>query len=182
MISGQASPEEQSICVSCGFCCDGTLFLHAHLNEGERGHLPVKIEQACFTEEKKDYFMLPCLYFSGKCTIYDKKKADVCSDYRCQLLKDFAQGKITLKDALETVRVAIQLRKEILTEARKVTGQAEIVFRQLLSWLGKKQKLAGADLKLSDDLEILLVKCNIFEALLIRHFRSAEEFDKMIMK
>jgi hypothetical protein len=182
MKPAQAPPEEQSICVSCGFCCDGTLFLHAHLNEGERGHLPVKIEQACFTEKEKDYFMLPCLYFSGKCTIYDKKKADVCSDYRCQLLKDFAKGKITLNDALETVVVAIQLRTEILTEARKVTGQAGIVFRQFLSWLGKKQKLAGADLQLSDDLEMLLVKCNIFEALLIRHFRSAEEFDKMIMK
>lgn len=182
MNSGKAPLEEQSICVMCGFCCDGTLFLHAHLNDGERGSLPEKIERSCFTEDGKDYFMLPCSYFSGNCTIYEKAKADVCSSYRCQLLKDFAEGKITLTDAMETVQVANKLRKGLLEESRRVTGQERIVFRQLLSWLGKAQKLAGSDMKMSNDQEMLVVRCNIFEALLIKHFRSAAEFEKLVMK
>ena len=33
---------EQEICVTCGFCCDGTLFKYAVLQSGERGNLPAK--------------------------------------------------------------------------------------------------------------------------------------------
>ncbi|MBE0674536.1 MAG: hypothetical protein IH591_07745, partial [Bacteroidales bacterium] len=92
MLKGVEAPaEEQAICVVCGFCCDGTLFVNAGLNQGERGSgLPEKIEQASFSEGGRDYFRLPCNYFSGKCSIYDRNRADVCSSFRCQLLKDLA--------------------------------------------------------------------------------------------
>ena len=30
--------------------------------------------------------------------------------------------------------------------------------------------------------DLLQARCNIFEALLIRHFRSTDDFDKLIMK
>ncbi len=137
----QGPAEEQSICVVCGFCCDGTLFLHAHLNPGERGSLPEKIEQASFSEDGKDYFRLPCLYFSEKCTIYDRKRADVCGSYRCQLLKDFAEGKVSLPDALEIVRQARTMRDETMEEYRRISENRDrINFRQLLLNLGKIQE------------------------------------------
>ncbi len=178
-----APVEEQTICVGCGFCCDGTLFLHAHLNPGERGSLPDKIEENCFTEKDKDYFRLPCQYFSGKCTIYDRKRADVCSSYRCQLLKDFAEGKLFLSDALETVRDARNMRYEVIEEYRKISGNSDkINFRQLLLNLGKIPGAASEGKPLSMDYEMLLARCNILEALLIKHFRSAEDFEKIIMK
>ena len=175
--------DEQNICVICGFCCDGTLFMHAHLNPGERGNLPEKIEEAGFSEDGKDYFRLPCQYFSEKCTIYDRKRADVCSSYRCQLLKDFAEGKISLSDSLETVRGARGMRYEIMEEYRRISGNSDrINFRQLLLNLGKIQEAVSEEKPLSMDYEMLLARCNIFEALLIKHFRSAEVFEKMIMK
>jgi hypothetical protein len=178
-----ASLNEQNICVTCGFCCDGTLFLHAHLNAGERGNLPEKIEQASFSEKDKDYFRLPCQYFSEKCTIYDRKRADVCSSYRCQLLKDFDKRKVSLSDALETVHGARSTRHEIMEEYRRISGNSNRVnFRQLLLNLGKVQKAASEEKPLGMDYEMHLARCNIFEALLIKHFRSAEEFEKMIMK
>ena len=179
-LSHTAPSDEQGICVTCGFCCDGTLFLHAHLNPGERGHLPEKIELSSYSENGSDYFRLPCGYFDRKCSIYLQMKADVCSGYRCQLLKDYAEGKIMLQDALETVQMTVQVRKEILEVSRKVTREEKMVFRQLLSWLGKAQQSSEEGMKMSDDLEMLLIRCNIFEALLIKHFRSAEDFNKMI--
>ena len=39
----EAPVEEQRICVGCGCCCDGTLFVNAGLNPGERGGLPGQI-------------------------------------------------------------------------------------------------------------------------------------------
>ena len=181
----QGPPDEQKICVKCGFCCDGTLFLHACLNPGERGvgDLPEWIEENSFTEDGKDYFRLPCNYFSEKCTIYDLRRAVVCGSYRCQLLKDFADGKISVNDAVETVREAMQMRKELLEQYRNISGNDGVMnFRQLLIELGKIQKSATDKGSLSMAYEMLLVRCNIFEALLIKHFRSAEDFEKMIMK
>ena len=127
--------------------------------------------------------MLPCNYFSGKCTIYDKKRADVCSSYRCQLLKDFAAGKIPMQDALESVREVMGLREEIMKEYRRISGNGtRISFRQLLAELGKIQKSATKEAPVSIDYDLLLAKCNIFEALQIKHFRSTEDFEKMLMK
>ena len=173
--------EEQKICIKCGFCCDGTLFLHAGLVPGERGHLPEKIEQNSFSEGGKDFFKLPCLYFKGKCTIYDQKKANVCSSYRCQLLKDFADKKITFHDAQEIVREAMKMRTEIMEQYREISGESEnINFIQLLRELGKVQKSVSDSNLLSAEYEMLIARCNIFETLLIKHIRSAGDFESMI--
>lgn len=181
----QGPPDEQTICVTCGFCCDGTLFLHAHLNPGERGvgDLPEWIEENSFDEGGKDFFRLPCHYFSEKCTIYDRKRAYVCGSYRCQLLKDFADGKVTLDDAQKTVTEAMRLRAEIIEEYHRVSSdKRDINFRELLIKLVKIVKAASDKEPVGLDYDLLLVRCNIFEALLIKNFRSAEDFEKMIMK
>jgi hypothetical protein len=178
-------PDEQNICVMCGFCCDGTLFLHACLEPGERGtgFLPFWIQENSFTESDKDYFRLPCHYFSEKCTIYDRKRAYVCGSFRCQLLKDFAEGKIFVSDAAEIVREAMQIRKELLDQYKNISGNSrDTNFRQLLVELGKTQKAATDKESTGMEYEMLLARSNIFEALLIKHFRSVEDFEKMIMK
>ena len=178
----QGPPEEQKICVTCGFCCDGTLFFHAMLQPGEKGSLPEKIEQNYRMEKGKEFFLLPCLYFSEKCTIYDQKRAEVCSGYRCQMLKDFSEGKVTMVDALETVRAALKIRIELISKYREVSGKnRKISFKQLLIQLGKVMKSGTKKDPSRTDYELLLARCNIFEALLIKHFRSADDFGKMMI-
>lgn len=189
--------------MECGFCCDGTLFLHAHLNPGERGHLPEKIERASYSKDGRDYFRLPCGYFDRKCTIYDQKKANVCSDYRCQLLKDFSAGKISHEDALQVVREAGRMRAELFEEWKKMTGEKDgINFMSILREMEKIRKattggeaaLPQADMIVPEaelvvpetnmfvpQTDLFVARCNIFEALLIKHFWSAGEFDKLMM-
>lgn len=174
--------DEQKICVTCGFCCDGTLFAHACLNPGERGNLPAKIEAESFSEGGSDYFRLPCHYFFSKCSIYDQRRADVCSSYRCQLLKDFAGGKVSLNDALGVISDAMSMRDRLLEQYRKMSGNgAVITFRQLLTVLGTLQKTAAGKEPLSIGYEMLLAGCNIFEALMIKNLRSADDFEKMMV-
>ena len=180
----QGPPEEQVICVSCGFCCDGTLFLHAHLDPGERsvGDLPEWIVEHSVCKDGKEYFPLPCSYFSTKCTIYDKQRAKVCSSFRCQLLKDFAEQKLTLDDALEVVKEASRIRAELSEQYRFVSGKSgNPVFRQMLIELADLQNSASGTLANSLEYDIFVARCNIFEALLTKHLRSAEDFEKMIM-
>ncbi len=180
MSNNIAPEEEQKICVGCGFCCDGTLFIHAVLKPGERTTAPEKIREQVFNEGEKDYFWLPCTYFSDKCLIYDSKRADVCGSYRCQLLRDFAGGKITLEEALGVVKEARAMRSELMGQYRHLTGNnEEMHFIRLLMKLGKLQETGREDEQPDMDLEILLARCNIFETLLIKHFRSAGDFGKM---
>jgi hypothetical protein len=174
-------PPEQAICISCGLCCDGTLFQHAHLNAGERDGLPEKMRSAWFSEGEKEYFRLPCGYFGGKCTIYDKHKANVCSSYRCQLLRDFAEGKVLLDEALEVVKDACKTRDELLAEYRRITGfEGKLFFRLVQDELAKAGEKEDLPHEKKNELSLLQAKCNIFEALLIKHIRSADDFKKMI--
>ncbi len=174
--------EEQRICVECGFCCDGTLFLHAHLNPGERGHLPEKIESAVYSKDGRDYFRLPCGYFDRKCTIYRSEKADVCYYYRCQLLKDYAGGVVSSEDALKIVREAKRVRDELLGEWKKRSSRKEGVhFMGILRESWKEADPAIDEQGAFAEMDLFAVRCNIFEALLIRHFSPASEFEKLMM-
>lgn len=178
----QGPAEEQQICVKCGLCCDATLFQHAHLNPGERGHLPEKIEQNSISDDGKDYFLLPCLYFSGKCTIYDQPRADVCFSFRCRLLNDFADGNISRDEAMRVVNEAIAMRNTLLEDYRRISGEkTDLNFRKVLAVLGKRCMPDTDEGPVSPDYDILQARCNIFEALLVKNFRPAEDFEKLIM-
>ena len=117
---------------------------------------------------------------SSDLSIYHQKKAYVCSAYRCQLLNNFRDKTVTKDEALSIVENARSLRQEIIDDYRRVTGDPRsLSFRELLRELSR----SSHD---QDDLEMgartyerLIVKCNIFEALLIKHFKSASDFDSM---
>jgi len=180
-IQGQSPIDEQKICVTCGMCCDGTLFWHATLQPGEKGSLPEKIERKYRKEGKDESFKLPCLYFNEKCTIYDQKKAEVCSSYRCQLLKDFADQKISFQDALEIIKRARMMRKEVMEEYRRISGnEKKLYFKELLTELGKVQKKLKETDESYSAYEMLIARCNIFESLLMKHIRSTSDFNDMM--
>jgi len=173
--------DEQQICVMCGSCCDGTLFWHATVQPGEKGNLPEKIEKNYRKDGKDESFTLPCPYFNEKCTIYDQKKAKVCSSYRCQLLKDFTDQKISFQDALEVIREAKIMRKEVMEEYHRISGkEKKLYFKELLTELGKEQKNLKKNNELYSAYEMLIARCNIFEALLMKHIRSTTDFNDMM--
>jgi len=168
--------------VKCGFCCDGTLFPLAALLPGEKGSLPEKIEQNYYKLKDKEYFKLPCQYFWEKCTIYDRKRADVCGSFRCQLLIDFADQKISDSEALEIIVKAKATRSELLDLFRKITGNnTPTPFYPTLVELGKVLKNKEIEGKDSPELEIILARFNIFESLLIKHFKSSLRFESLIL-
>ncbi len=175
-------PEEQQICVGCGFCCDGTMFLNAVLQPGEHGGLPEKIEENYLKINDQEYFKLPCLYFDKHCSIYYREKAIICSTYRCQLLKNFSDGKISLPDALGIVQKALAMRQEIFEQYYLLADiNKPVHFKGLLGALDKISNKKTQNYYANIDYEILVARCNIFEALLIKHFRSVQEFESLMI-
>lgn len=183
MKSSIAPEQEQAVCVTCGFCCDGTLFGHAVLKPEEKGNLPLLIKQRVFSVGEKDFFRLPCLYFSGRCTIYESKRADVCGAYRCRLLSDMAAGIIDPGTALEIVKGARLQRRDITEAYKSFSGNgSELPLTGILRELGRYSVQMEGGGEPDSDYEMLLARCNIFEALLIRHFRPESDFESMVMK
>mgnify|MGYP000970339477 CR=1 FL=1 len=178
------APEtEQRICIECGFCCDGTLFRTASLIPGERGSLPELIEASSFEEGGKEYFRLPCRYFAGRCTIYREKKAHICSAFRCRLLNSLADGEVSPEEALRIVAEAKLLRDEATGMFKVLTGKnGRIPFREVLAGLNSIRTADDEGGIKTSEVEMLVVRCNILEALLIKHFRTTEDFEKLIMK
>jgi hypothetical protein len=176
-----ASAEEQAICLKCGFCCDGTLFLRATVKPGDVRPFPEKIDCTVFYEADYNYFRLPCSYFSSGCTIYDDRRPLVCGDFRCQLLKDFTDGRINMDEAVSISGEAIVMRDNLLMQYKKISGRdEETCFQGLLVEFARMQSIAREDDPVNNDYDILLAGCNIFEALITKHFRSKSDFDKMM--
>lgn len=172
--------KEQELCIIFGFCCDGNLFNSATLLPEEKDRLPYKIKHKYFIEDNKEYFSQPCHYFKGKCTIYRKNRANICSAYRCQILSNFASNKLSQVQAIEIIQRTLLMRQEIFELFHNIIrSNKPISFREILLKLGKELKRDGDNQDMVYGL--LAAKCNIFEALLIKHFKSSAEFDKMII-
>ena len=179
----KAPENEQAVCLECGLCCDGTLFGHAELGPEERGNLPDLIEQNAFVIEGKDFFRLPCHYFKGKCTIYESPRAVVCRSYRCRLLSDVAGGHVSEEEALKIAGGAREMRDSLALAYRSIRpGNEMLPFTGILRELGKHiDSVAGSGLT-DEDIDLMKARCNIFEALLIKHFRPSGDFEKIVMK
>lgn len=174
--------EEQDICITCGFCCDGTLHPSAVLNPGEKeaGTLPRKIEENYFQAEEGEFFHLPCHYFTGKCSIYDQKKPHICSAYRCKLLNDFSRGRISKEEALNIIRETKSQRQEIITLEQKIwNNKLALPFIHIWNKL-TEYKLEDNPESKNIKVKILAAKCSIFNILMTKHFKSKKEFSKMI--
>ena len=79
------------------------------------------------------------------------------------------------------------MRDEVLSGYRRITGRDSVAgFRRMLVDLGEvtkdmKKSVLAAGVQ-AGDLEMLTVRFNILEALLIKAFMPAEEFEKYVMK
>lgn len=162
---------EQDLCVACGFCCDNTLFEYAYLKPGEvvSGHF----QKSKFTIEQSDYFRLPCPHFKGCCSIYDQDKPSICSDFKCKLLKSFANDELEKFRALAIIEQAKKLRSEVLELYRNFNQEPSASFREVL-------KFVNAEQRDSDTFKVLRAKTNLLSILLIRYFKSKETFDELL--
>jgi uncharacterized protein len=94
-----------ALCLTCGFCCDGTLHTHTVLLAEEVDAATV-VGLAVGGVQDRPAFQQPCTMFrDGCCSIYERRP-HVCRRYECALLKRTEGGEITLERALRVIGVA----------------------------------------------------------------------------
>lgn len=102
----RVTPSEQ-LCLSCGMCCDGTLFDGVQLDPGEDAHklkalgLPVIIPRA---RRPIARFSQPCAALCQDCTcqIY-RHRPKQCRTFECKVFRDAGDGRIDYATALRLV-------------------------------------------------------------------------------
>ena len=106
----------QNLCLSCGLCCDGTIFAHGPVSAAE----PVEVFRAAGIRitpdrggEGRYELPLPCLRFeNGRCQTYGCRPA-ICSSYRCRLLRRVEAGNMALQEARGIVQSAREKRRRL---------------------------------------------------------------------
>lgn len=106
-------PDGSALCLPCGLCCTGALFPRASL-------LPAEVDLArslgltINSSGNRLGFDLPChLYRQNRCSIYAATRPGVCGGYRCDLLKRFLAGAISLGQGFRVVESAQALLAEV---------------------------------------------------------------------
>lgn len=112
----------QTLCVSCGFCCDGTLFSVAPVAESEPVDPRFAATQRIVERRGARTFRLPCDCFDRRCTVYDSLRPKVCATYKCALLRHCEAGHVTWATAHEVVGRARRHRDSLLRALRDALG------------------------------------------------------------
>jgi hypothetical protein len=90
----------EQLCLSCGFCCDGTLFSSAPLRPTDPGSHPLRIVTR---DDGSRSLQQPCgALVDLHCTIYTERPA-VCRSYKCDLLVALESDEVSLNEAIEIV-------------------------------------------------------------------------------
>jgi hypothetical protein len=87
------------LCVSCGLCCDGTLFSHVKISGSEREELA---RSGIGVGEKKgrDVMWLPCGKLEGKCCTIYSQRPQGCRAFVCALGARVVAKELLVEDAL----------------------------------------------------------------------------------
>jgi len=113
-MNNQLTPTSASeLCVPCGLCCDGSLFGHAHLREGEQDRAR-GFGMSVDTLGDHARFYLPCLQLkAGCCFVYTQQRPHICGAFQCKLLNNYINEKVDLEIALGYVHTARTLLDEL---------------------------------------------------------------------
>ncbi len=127
MIFGQNTAQRSSdLCVSCGMCCDGTLFTYADLLDGEKVRVDMLgIPTGTHKKSGKDYLHLPCPKFDGGCCSVYANRPQICQRYLCDLTRGVLNGSVSYRRAKARV-TALRKRRDDLLSSIPPRVQAEI--------------------------------------------------------
>jgi Fe-S-cluster containining protein len=118
-LEGESAVSDDSICIGCGMCCDGTLYGNTRVKEQDEAAVAA-VNLNVVEVNGKRVFLQPCPHFScGKCGIYEQRPP-VCQGYRCNLLKSLDEGRVTEAEAREKIARA----KEFINAVRRMKNDA----------------------------------------------------------
>ena len=120
-VAGSGAPlelpetNEDSICVGCGLCCDGTVLSHlAVVDESDLGRPLQALGVEIIVEADPPVFALPCPAFDGhSCTIYGLHRPHACGEFECDLSTAVTVGELSKAEARSVIVATRALRDRV---------------------------------------------------------------------
>lgn len=98
-----------SLCLTCGLCCDGTMFENVELSAGEAERLEGRV----WLSEDRNFLEQGCRALEGcKCGVYEDRPQK-CREFSCFFLSSLEAGTITEDEAREGVAEAMARRDAV---------------------------------------------------------------------
>jgi hypothetical protein len=162
--------ELSQICVTCGFCCSGVLYDQAPLEDEEADFarsIGLDVGPIPGSDTGRLRFKQPCPHLCGTaCSIYGRRRPNICSRFFCELAAKFDRGEITQAESISKVRRAQKLLLAI--EPLLLPGETWPMARA--RWFANRNK-APENLDAAQ-FQVLMTALNFF---LDRHFRKERQ-------
>lgn len=118
-----------SLCLSCGMCCDGTMFEVAAITPEEAA----RFEGRLHLTDDRQHLRLPCPALDGcRCTTYlDRPK--VCGAFKCLVLASLDSGEITDAEAHAAIDDLLGRRRRVAEAVgtTELKGALELARQQI---------------------------------------------------
>jgi Fe-S-cluster containining protein len=160
----------QSLCLTCGLCCDGALFSSVRLKPDDEV-TPLKAAGINFVSNgDSNEFKQPCAAHKNcTCAVYANRPQE-CRTYKCELLKRFERNDISHGSALEIINKMISLKNEVNALARAAstnTQSAEEINSLIKKW--SRDRSIGAT---KQGYAHVFLKFGVLQIYLDRFFRN----------
>jgi Fe-S-cluster containining protein len=136
MACTKRTEDAASLCVGCGFCCDGTLHGHTDVTADDESAV-LAAGLSVVNAGGKMVFLQPCPSFScGECLIYARRPG-VCRGYRCKLRKNVDEGQMSVAEAREKIGVV----KGLVAGINRLGAEANTPAKRQTLWRQLKDRL-----------------------------------------
>jgi len=161
---------EQSLCVQCGLCCDGTIFEWARVfPEDDQAQLEVD-GFILLTTAARSGFALPCHHQQGRiCGVYQRWRPQICHTFRCTLLRRFEAGELSWAEALARIERTVALVERIQAQLPAQREHERKTLKQRMADWQATQTAAGIDVRRT--FAPLLLDFASLQHILDQHFR-----------
>jgi hypothetical protein len=170
---GSMDSSSQSLCLTCGLCCDGAIFSCVKLKPDDE-ITPLKaVGINIYSDSDANMFKLPCAAHKNcTCTVYANRPKD-CRLYKCELLKRFERDDISHEAALEIINKVVSLNNEV--NALALAASINTQFKEEVTllekrWLGEPPSIGDGATKQGHAHDFL--KFGALQVYLDRFFRE----------
>jgi Fe-S-cluster containining protein len=150
----------KDLCVSCGLCCDGSLFWAVSLPKDDPA--PVK-------RDENGKLRQPCPHLDGLCTIYSRRPVS-CRTFNCKVLTDVQSGQ---SDMTQAQSIIAEMRSILAALDESLPRSDKSIFHRAATFATiNKAKLDDPFFKLQN--RDLLNSLELYQTALAQ-FRNNEE-------
>jgi Fe-S-cluster containining protein len=106
---------EESVCIGCGLCCDGTVVTHLAVRDESDLGMPLRaLGVEVLAAADPPVFTLPCPALSaGRCTIHHLHRPNACHAFECAISTAVENGSMTHSDARSIIGATSELQARV---------------------------------------------------------------------